>query len=204
MYWIDLRKGRDETMKKRKYLEYEAIRKILKQRQIVRSSPERRDEIEQLITLLDHLAFKAKARWRVSKAYPHWLYCSKCNVRMVPNVEMVEKYGIPVLCCPSCGVPMERGDLSYDLFSTETVELDRPEWITVTPETMPPYTEYGASADLILRIREDDHDDVYTGYYQDGRWYTYMRGGTDVISEEIVVTHWMYADDLLKGTEENG
>lgn len=77
-------------------------------------------------------------------------------------------------------------------------------WIPVTPETMPPYTEYGASADLILRIREDDHVDVYTGYYQDGRWYTYMRGGTDIISEEIVVTHWMYADDLLKGAEENG
>lgn len=189
-------------MKKRKYLEYEAIRKILKQRQIVRSSPERRDEIEQLITLLDHLAFKSKARWRVSKAYPHWLYCSKCNVRMVPNVEMVEKYGIPVLCCPSCGVPMERGDLSYDLFSPETVELDRPEWITVTPETMPPES-HGTSDALLLRGVSDGYAKVFAGFTSSGEWYTYADWHTEKMSSGVIVTHWMSAKKLLKGVEDN-
>lgn len=215
MYWTDLRKGRDEPMKKRKYLEYEAIRKILKQRQSVISSPERRDEIEQLITLLDHLAFKSKARWRVTKAYPHWLYCSKCNVRMVPNVEMVEKYGIPVLCCPSCGVPMERRDLSYDLFSTETVELDRPEWIPVTPETMPPYESetrmYSEDTTLIIRrsgqllIRAvcNSQELLYTGYYEEKEWYSCVNDEIKTLPENVNVTHWMSAKKLLKGVEDN-
>ena len=189
-------------MKKRKYLEYEAIRKILKQRQIVRSSPERRDEIEQLITLLDHLAFNSKARWRVSKAYPHWLYCSKCNVRMVPNVEMVEKYGIPFLCCPSCGVPMERGDLSYDLFSSETVELDRPEWITVTPETMPPES-HGTSDALLLRGVSDGYAKVFAGFTSSGEWYTYADWHREKMSSGVIVTHWMSAKELLKEVEDN-
>lgn len=86
----------------------------------------------------------------------------------------------------------------------EITTAERIRWVPVTPETMPPYTEFGASADLILRTRDDDHVDVYTGYYQDGEWWTYMNSGTGILKKGINVTHWMSADELLKGVEDNG
>lgn len=79
-------------------------------------------------------------------------------------------------------------------------------WIPVTPETMPPYEKkFGnTTGDLLLQTLWNGYVAVYAGYYHDGRWWTYMETGTEVLSEGTFVTHWMPLEKLLKGAEENG
>ena len=46
------------------------------------------------------------AQWKRTDAYPHWLYCSNCYKRIVPNDEWIEQYNIPTTYCPNCGAKM--------------------------------------------------------------------------------------------------
>ena len=46
------------------------------------------------------------ARWKTTDAYPHWLYCTNCYKKMLPNVEWVQIYNIPTNYCPNCGAQM--------------------------------------------------------------------------------------------------
>ena len=73
-----------------------------------------------------------------------------------------------------------------------------PQWIPVTPETMPPENEYGMSKNLILRTQTQGVTLIYVGFTSEGVWYTAMRGQehTFLQDEDWVVTHWMYADDM--------
>ena len=44
--------------------------------------------------------------WRTTDAFPHWLCCTKCYKRLVPNVNWVDEYNIPTNFCPNCGADM--------------------------------------------------------------------------------------------------
>lgn len=177
MYWIDLRKGRDEPMKK--YIDYETLRQILKERQIVRDTPDRRDEIGGIIFLIDNMA--------------------ETNEHEELNEEL-EKLGKELL----------DGCRKYWQKRINRVTQSA-RWIPVTPETMPEL-EWGKgteTANLILRVSETDMDGkefitVYAGYFQEGKWWTFMSHNHCELDEETQkVTHWMYADDLMEGVEDN-
>ena len=47
------------------------------------------------------------ARWKTTDAYPHWLYCTNCYKKMLPNVKWVNIYNIPTNYCPNCGAKMD-------------------------------------------------------------------------------------------------
>ena len=80
-----------------------------------------------------------------------------------------------------------------------------PRWTPVTPETMPPYEKefVNTTGDLLLRTLWNGYVAVYTGYYQDGRWWTYMETKNEVLSEGTFVTHWTPLEELLEGVKEN-
>lgn len=96
----------------KKYIDYDELRNILKQRQIVRDTPERQDEIGEIIAVIDSMSTDSgtHARWLTTEAYPHWLYCSNCHMRFVPNHEWLAAYSIPANFCPHCGKPMWNGN----------------------------------------------------------------------------------------------
>lgn len=93
----------------------------------------------------------------------------------------------------------------------ENTTAERIRWIPVTPETMPPLELLDGleSGDLLLRVVKIDMDgneysEVFAGYYQCGEWLTYMDHDYCVLDEQhSTVTHWMSADELLKGVEDN-
>lgn len=99
-------------MAKKTYIDYDELRRILRHRQEVRGSPERMDEIGEIIAVIDNMATDSAshARWLTTDAYPHWLYCSNCCMRFVPNHEWLAAYGIPANYCPHCGKPMWNGN----------------------------------------------------------------------------------------------
>lgn len=73
-----------------------------------------------------------------------------------------------------------------------------PQWIPVTPETMPPEHEKGASDNLVLKVVIDGRTLIFVGFTRYGEWYSAMLGDGDVLSDECKVTHWMYAKDLAE------
>jgi hypothetical protein len=181
MYWIDLRKGRNEPMKK--YIDYETLRQILKERQIVRDTPDRRDEIGGIIFLIDNMA--------------------ETNEHEELNEEL-EKLGKELL----------DGCRKYWQKRINRV-TQRAQWIPVTPETMPPYESatYMYSEDTTLIIRRsgqlliravcNSQELLYTGYYEEKEWYSCVDEEIKTLPENVNVTHWMSAKELLKGVEDN-
>ena len=45
-------------------------------------------------------------KWKMTDAFPHWLYCDQCFKRIVPNANWIEEYNIPTNWCPNCGADM--------------------------------------------------------------------------------------------------
>jgi hypothetical protein len=45
--------------------------------------------------------------WRTTNAYPHWLWCSECHKKFIPNIEWIGRYDIPTNYCPNCGARMD-------------------------------------------------------------------------------------------------
>jgi hypothetical protein len=182
MYWIDLRKGRDETMKK--YIDYETLRQKLKERQIVRDTPDRRDEIGRIIFLIDNMA--------------------ETNEHEELN-EALEELGKELL----------DGCKKYWQKRINHV-TQRAQWIPVTPETMPPYENEAIyfvtdrplkvrhSRKLLVRAVCNGQEALYTAYYKEKEWYSCMNGKIEIVPQTANVTHWMYADDLMGGVEEDG
>lgn len=157
----------------KKYIDYETLRQILKERQIVRDTPDRRDEIGEIIFLIDNMA--------------------ETNEHEELNEEL-EKLGKELL----------DGCRKYWQKRINRVTQSA-RWIPVTPETMPEIRdEIDESADLLLMTEIDNMVCVYAGYYREGEWWTYMSGGNGKLDESLTVTHWMYADDLMEGVDEDG
>ena len=46
-------------------------------------------------------------RWHYTDAFPHWVCCSVCFKKFIPNREWIEFYDIPTNFCPNCGAQMD-------------------------------------------------------------------------------------------------
>jgi hypothetical protein len=52
-----------------------------------------------------------KGKWKITDAYPHNIYCSKCFVRYAQTHWTVWEDGsLPRSYCPNCGAEMEEGN----------------------------------------------------------------------------------------------
>lgn len=159
----------------KKYIDYEELRQILKERQIVRDTPDRRDEIGEIIFLIDNMAETNAGEELADALYDFWeeirLDINKCLKKLSKRSS----------------------------FMTETKSTG---WIPVTPETMPPES-HGTSDALLLRGVSDGYAKVYAGFASSGEWYTYADWHREKMSSGVIVTHWMSAKELLKGVEDN-
>lgn len=45
--------------------------------------------------------------WEKTEAYPHWVCCSVCHKKYVPNDEWIDGYDLPINYCPNCGAKMD-------------------------------------------------------------------------------------------------
>lgn len=172
----------------KKYIDYEELRQILKERQIVRDTPDRRDEIGEIIFLIDNMA-ETNAGEELADA----LY------------DLAEKIRADI---DNCSKKLSKAGL----FSTETQNIA---WIPVTPETMPPYEnetiffvtdrplKVRYSRKLLVRAVCNGQEALYTAYYKEKEWYSCMNGKIEIVPQTANVTHWMYADDLMEGVEDN-
>ena len=46
-------------------------------------------------------------RWHYTDAFPHWVCCSVCFKKFIPNREWIEFYDVPTNFCPNCGAKMD-------------------------------------------------------------------------------------------------
>lgn len=70
---------------------------------------------------------------------------------------------------------------------------------------MPPVINRDDGVDVLILVKEETDDgesynNVYVGYFQEGKWYTYWCHGHKTIDEgayqPVEVTHWMRLPEL--------
>lgn len=70
------------------------------------------EALESAINILKHIPIAdvapvVHAHWHYTDAYPHWVCCSNCGKKFLPNKEWIETYNIPTNYCPQCGSKMD-------------------------------------------------------------------------------------------------
>ena len=77
-------------------------------------------------------------------------------------------------------------------------------WVSVN-DAMPPVINKGDGVDVLILVKEETDDgesynNVYVGYFQEGKWYTCWCHGHKTIDEgayqPVEVTHWMRLPEL--------
>lgn len=48
--------------------------------------------------------------WQYTDALPHWVCCSECHKKFLPNMDWIGRYDIPTNYCPHCGAKMDEED----------------------------------------------------------------------------------------------
>lgn len=67
-----------------------------------------RDVLKRFMAIIGHIPTESippeeTAHWHYTDAFPHWVCCSACHKKFLPNKEWIELYNIPANYCPNCG-----------------------------------------------------------------------------------------------------
>lgn len=66
-----------------------------------------KDKVNGWIPIEGDLVEQKHGHWNYTDGFPHWVYCSICYKRLVPNKEWIADYNIPTNYCPNCGAKMD-------------------------------------------------------------------------------------------------
>lgn len=72
------------------------------------------------------------------------------------------------------------------------------------PVTTMPVENDGMSDNLILKTLCEGRSLIFVGFTQRGQWCTAMAHDFVVLCDDVQVTHWMYASELLGGVVGDG